>query len=88
MRAIENALGLPAGATDDFMAGKIDRLTPKGTSSAEGPGNVFARDDVERAMLEFENDVPPEVLWAHVVEHRQRVADKAVQKSERMRQSG
>jgi transcriptional regulator with XRE-family HTH domain len=85
MRKLENALNLPSGSTDEFMAGAIDRLESKATSSQEGPYNVQPRDEVEREMLKIKED--PRVVWSYVVARRERMQNEAVERK-RLGRSG
>jgi transcriptional regulator with XRE-family HTH domain len=88
MRKLENALNLPTGATDAFMAGALERLEPKPTSSVEGPLNIIPRDEVEREMVKLRKDLHPNVIWAHIVDRRERLGNEAIEKDSRMGQSG
>lgn len=88
MRSIENALSLPTGSTDQFMAGRIDRLEPKGTSTSsdEGPYRIRPRDEVEREMVKIKES--QEVIWDYIVARRERLRDEALEKDRRMGRSG
>jgi transcriptional regulator with XRE-family HTH domain len=88
MRKLENALNLPTGSTDEFMAGKLKRLEPNPTSSVEGPDNIKPRDEVEAEMVKLDKDLDARVIWAHITERRERLRDEAIGKDRRMGRSG
>lgn len=72
MRAIENALRLPSGATDDYLAGTIDRLEPSAAASEPPRYPPGLRDDWERELWDSLPDRPESFRWGIIFGRRTR----------------
>lgn len=73
MRKIETALGLPAGATDDFLDGKLDELRASGRQ----PSGPDLRDNVERKLWAI-TELSEPLRWNYIYQHRADLEQQAM----------
>lgn len=72
MRKIEVAIGLPVGAADDYLAGKVTEFPKVRTLRAvSAPAGPDLRDEVERKLWAI-TDLSEDERWAYIYQHRAR----------------